>query len=479
MGYLIELRIGYPRKLLIKGIHEVAAKYHLTTQQPETAHMSLFGSFECKKGVNIGKIKDRINHFAGKYNSLRYYLDGFACKKSDSGWAIAYNIIPSKELKDFNEELRPDLWSYTKGLPKYMMKDPRNEWYHITIAFKLNNSLKDRILRDLGEAHFIDDSGKCIEYVKYPKPENECHIIQRQFLPIDSLRITLIHGSQIHAEYDLVLKKWYNRDHAKNKEIYGHTLRTFRKQYGIELSEPRHQIEPTVFITSDIHFDDSNIIKNCARPFQDYKVGEMNNVLIKNWNYRISPEDTVYFLGDFAYPRKISTHYYRNQLNGNIHFIKGDLDDNTVDFSAGKVINYNSIKFLLLHNPPNDDSDLFDGWVIHGHTHNFDIINYPLVNFSQKRINISPELTNYQPVNLGMLYHFITTYDENILFLDGLNGLVCESQVESRSKNLSQNSKIKHSIPVSLASSNNKDTNFVNNEEPKLYQKILHRLFIR
>ena len=53
----------------------------------------------------------------------------------------------------------------------------------------------------------------------------------------------------------------------------------------------------SIFLTSDTHFNNDNIIKYCNRPFFNHK--DMNEALIANWNSVVKPEDTVYHLGDF------------------------------------------------------------------------------------------------------------------------------------------------------------------------------------
>lgn len=54
----------------------------------------------------------------------------------------------------------------------------------------------------------------------------------------------------------------------------------------------------TTWFTSDTHFGHANIIKYCDRPFAS--VDAMNKAIIKNWNSVVSPDDTVYHLGDVA-----------------------------------------------------------------------------------------------------------------------------------------------------------------------------------
>jgi calcineurin-like phosphoesterase family protein len=52
------------------------------------------------------------------------------------------------------------------------------------------------------------------------------------------------------------------------------------------------------FFTSDTHFGHANIIRYSNRPFKD--VSHMNEVLIKNWNETVGPDDEVFHLGDVA-----------------------------------------------------------------------------------------------------------------------------------------------------------------------------------
>ena len=44
-----------------------------------------------------------------------------------------------------------------------------------------------------------------------------------------------------------------------------------------------------VFFTSDTHFNHTNIIRFCSRPFKD--VEHMNETLIANWNRVVGPDN--------------------------------------------------------------------------------------------------------------------------------------------------------------------------------------------
>ena len=101
---------------------------------------------------------------------------------------------------------------------------------------------------------------------------------------------------------------------------------------------------------SDTHFDHSNIIGYCARPFVD--VVEMNNILVDNWNAIVKEQDKVYFLGDIGLGRHSkSKDYWLNKLNGEIVFILGDHDKDRKNTKLNEKLEYKGHKFLLLHDP--------------------------------------------------------------------------------------------------------------------------------
>ena len=78
-----------------------------------------------------------------------------------------------------------------------------------------------------------------------------------------------------------------------------------------------------IYFTSDPHYWHANIIKFCNRPFAS--VEEMNEAMIRNWNEVVTPEDTVYCLGDFSMAfRPIEA--YTPRLNGIKYLVPGNHD---------------------------------------------------------------------------------------------------------------------------------------------------------
>ena len=79
-----------------------------------------------------------------------------------------------------------------------------------------------------------------------------------------------------------------------------------------------------VFFYSDPHFGHANIIHYCKRPFKSCE--EMDEVLIKNYNYIIQDDDIVYFLGDAGFDKYNYLKRIFLQLKGHKILIRGNHD---------------------------------------------------------------------------------------------------------------------------------------------------------
>ena len=80
----------------------------------------------------------------------------------------------------------------------------------------------------------------------------------------------------------------------------------------------------TTFFTADQHFGHRNIIGYCGRPF--HGVGEMNAVMVANWNDLVGPHDTVHVLGDVAMGRREESMPLIGQLAGHKILYPGNHD---------------------------------------------------------------------------------------------------------------------------------------------------------
>lgn len=126
------------------------------------------------------------------------------------------------------------------------------------------------------------------------------------------------------------------------------------------------------WFTSDHHFGHSNIIKYSKRPFADVK--EMDQKLIRNWNERIQPGDTVYHLGDFCFSEKGQG--ILDQLNGNKHLILGNHDKEGrklrgwASIEKFREVTVNGQYIVLCHYAMRVWNKSHHGaWMLYGHSH--------------------------------------------------------------------------------------------------------------
>ena len=79
-----------------------------------------------------------------------------------------------------------------------------------------------------------------------------------------------------------------------------------------------------IFFGSDFHFGHQNILNYCSRPYRDLE--EMHLAIVSIWNNTVTPEDTVYVLGDFSLNPKWAE-LMLPQMNGTKILIKGNHDN--------------------------------------------------------------------------------------------------------------------------------------------------------
>jgi len=310
--------------------------------------------------------------------------------------------------------------------PKYPWdNDPRDMWFHITLAYHL----KDRKFRGIKRYLNIDQGlsgnffGRILDRVLYGRifKNTGRTPVNPVILPHRGLRITILRHRVIAAEYDLVLKRWLNRSEAKSERIWGQTLQGYRRKNGIQKTKPEYLCEKTIFVIGDLHLGHTNIIRHCCRPFLSSNIQEMDNVLINNWNFTVKQNDTVLFLGDLTHRGGTNPHFYLSKLHGRKIFINGNHDGRINIGTNSLLYSYSGIEFFLTHDP-RDTSDIpadFHGWVIHGHVHNNDLKNYPFFDPGNKRVNVSVEAIHYQPIPLQKICDLIESENRGLLLYPG------------------------------------------------------------
>lgn len=159
-----------------------------------------------------------------------------------------------------------------------------------------------------------------------------------------------------------------------------------------------------IYFTSDLHLGHSKIIEYCGRPFKS--VEEMDKVLIENWNRIVSPKDTIYCLGDFAFSKNYEkVQGYVKQLHGKKYFSFGNHDDRDWIVRLKKesliwgcedsfIVKDNGVIIYGSHYPHRSWPKSFHGsYHVYGHVHG-------TINDYGRSTDIGVDCWEYSPVSL-------------------------------------------------------------------------------
>lgn len=165
------------------------------------------------------------------------------------------------------------------------------------------------------------------------------------------------------------------------------------------------------FITSDTHFGHDRDFIFEPRGFSNIKDHDLK--IISNWNEVVSPNDTVYHLGDAIMgPNRDYGCECLRQLNGHIILIIGNHDSDSKMELYKKLPNIEILgyatmlkddgwNFLLSHYPTLvgnfDDNAQTKNFCLHGHTHSNDKWQY----FANRCYNVSLDAHSCMPIKIS------------------------------------------------------------------------------
>ena len=136
-----------------------------------------------------------------------------------------------------------------------------------------------------------------------------------------------------------------------------------------------------LFFSSDHHFGHKGVLHYCDRPWDNTL--DMDNEMVKRWNNVVSPNDTVYHLGDFALCHNKIAKEILASLNGTLYLIKGNHDKDIVrdkrwtwvkDYFKLKLVDSDCLggyqNIILCHYAFETwDKIHYGSWNLHGHSH--------------------------------------------------------------------------------------------------------------
>jgi calcineurin-like phosphoesterase family protein len=371
----------------------------LTSGEAREPHVTLFGPFRSRAGGDV--ILTGVRDAASGLNRISCTIGDLVRLKGIRGGAIALSLSPGADLTGFYRQLVSVFPSLASGC-SWIDRPPGQRIFHISLRFNIPFREFDEFWKRVTKLPLSP------EYE--PAGEKGSQSSLRTYLkasdsPLDIFRIAVLRRGSLWKEFDLPRRIWLTRKESADSGEWNKTYLNYRKKEGMELHEQAQDRSPQPFVISDLHLGHRNIIQYCRRPFSSS--GEMDDVLIRNWNYRVAPKDEVFYLGDLCHGKNAApASEYLSRLNGRIQVISGNHDREFPGAVQSLRLQYGTMEFFLIHDPAEAPGD-FPGWVIHGHLHNNDIGRYPFINAGTRTINVSAELLDYVPVSIPELCGFL------------------------------------------------------------------------
>ena len=416
--YLIEIRLARTKWRIRETIITVGQIFSLEPYLERHPHVTLFGPLTLNEGVSLRQMLNAIAEVAAGYDPISFTLDGWEMRQGMHGSVIAIPVRPSDPLKKLTSSLSEVLSPLVQSHNVWDAQ-PASKWFHVTVANHLNPQTVKPVFSQLaGNVKDAQKQNRSSDSILSSLKNlilrfftaGKGQAVRPVMLDESGLRITVMQGEAILAEYDLLTKRWIMGDHRHSNKSWQSTLALFRQQAGFEQTDPLFPHPEDIFLIADLHLGHANIIRYCSRPFLLSDVREMDHVLIKNWNYTISSQNRIYYLGDLRYGKEaLSTPQYRKKLKGRITFIQGNHDDPDLGAVSSVTLKHQDFTFLLIHDPASAPEE-FDGWIIHGHHHNNDLRHYPFIDFEHRRINVCAEVIGYVPLSLTALCSILQDY---------------------------------------------------------------------
>jgi len=386
----IDLLLG-PAEWRVKDrIRECAEAYGFARDGSEALSLTVLGPLSGVAGPD--RLESAVERAAEGFSHLPFLLDGWGRAGENGSHVIGYAVRPSPALVEFRHRLVRDV----HGAPM-----PGGRGWLLPASPPLSRWMQAAVWQDLGQRTRFAERLGCALFCRGRAAAR--YRVRPVHIPAEGLRIRIMCGNRVRSMFDLPSGDWLSTREAGDPARMQETLRQFRIASGRERTASAVPEGREVYVIGDLHLGHANIIRFCGRPFPPDGTEEMDEVLIANWNRTVGQGDHVLFLGDLTYNRTgAALRRYTERLNGRITFIRGNHDGAIRHAKDRLLVETDGVRFLLLHNPRLAPRD-FDGWIMHGHTHNNDLRTHPFIDFGSRRVNVSADVIGFCPLPLSSI----------------------------------------------------------------------------
>ncbi len=183
------------------------------------------------------------------------------------------------------------------------------------------------------------------------------------------------------------------------------------------------------FFIADTHFGHANILEYEPeyRGSRFANVQEMDEHMVQEWNKTVSPQDTVYHLGDVAFALNgegsVAIRHLLDRLHGKKILIPGNHDNflmncnNLAGFDGVHGMLKLGRQYILTHCPMHhDELEMYPGYKnVHGHLHSRLVFQHHSHRLPDPAyINVGVELADFTPVPLEELEKYQTRIINNL-----------------------------------------------------------------
>lgn len=167
-----------------------------------------------------------------------------------------------------------------------------------------------------------------------------------------------------------------------------------------------------IWFTADLHFGHEAVIRMQNRPF--VSAAEMNEILIRNINECVSPQDKLYILGDVSHHITLQeTNDLLRKIHGRKYLIYGNhdmvqnpevclYDPSLFEFEGYYLkINAYEMNIIMMHYPMLSwDKSRHGSVMAHGHIHSTPAYNQQNIREGIRRFDVGVDANNYSPVSI-------------------------------------------------------------------------------